>query len=132
MERWLDAGSGSCVLRHSEARRIVADSLAYFEAERYVHHAWVIMPNHVHTLTSLHPEWEMDKVLQSWKGYSALEINRQRGIQGTFWQEDYFNRLIRDRDHFVNVLRYIRRNPSTAHLKDDEFTSYESPGLASW
>lgn len=41
-------------------------------------------------------------------------------------QHDYFDRLIRDGDHLRNVIRYIRRNPTKAHLKEDEFTLWAS------
>jgi len=33
MERWLDAGHGSCVLRRGDCAQIVSDTLQYFDGE---------------------------------------------------------------------------------------------------
>ena len=41
-------------------------------------------------------------------------------------QKDYFDRIIRDGDHFVNVARYIRRNPLKAKLWEGEFLLEEA------
>ncbi|MEX1049053.1 MAG: hypothetical protein WED15_05975 [Akkermansiaceae bacterium] len=48
-----------------------------------------------------------------------MEKNNQLGlgISGTaFWMRDYWDRYIRDADHFDNVRAYIERNPVTAGL----------------
>jgi REP element-mobilizing transposase RayT len=126
IERWLDAGHGSCLLRDPRARRIVEESLCRFESERYHNFSWVIMPNHLHLLTTLHPDWLLEKVVFSWKRRSSGEINRLRGTAGQLWQHDYFDRMIRDGAHLENVVRYIRRNPAKANLRPGEFTAYES------
>jgi hypothetical protein len=42
------------------------------------------------------------------------------------WQQDYFDRLVRDADHFANCVRYIRRNPVKAKLRAGEYTLWES------
>ncbi len=128
MERWLDAGHGSCVLRRPECRAIVAGALRYFDGDRCAQLAWVAMPNHVHALFVLHGEWTLEKLLQSWKRHSARGINTLIGATGeSLWQKDYFDRLIRDRKHFENCVRYIRRNPAKARLSPGEYELYESP-----
>ena len=35
IDEWLDAGSGSCLLRNDDAAEIVAEALAHFEGQRY-------------------------------------------------------------------------------------------------
>jgi putative transposase len=126
IERWLDAGHGSCVLRDREVRRVVEEGLQYFEGERHHHFSWVIMPNHVHVLTTLHADCELKNMLFTWKRRSAGEVNRVRGTTGQVWQHEYFDRIIRDGEHFENVVRYIRRNPEKAKLQTGEFTLFES------
>ncbi|MGC8552559.1 MAG: hypothetical protein ACP5O7_06785, partial [Phycisphaerae bacterium] len=49
IEAALDQGIGSCWLRQADVAEVVADALRYFNRNRYELHAWVIMPNHVHT-----------------------------------------------------------------------------------
>lgn len=125
VERWLDAGHGACALRDPAAAQVVANALGFFDAQRHCHHAWVVMPNHVHALFSLHPEWSLEKVLHSWKSFTAHELAK-RGVPTPLWQEDYFDRLVRDEKHYANCVRYIRRNPQKAHLKTGEFILFES------
>lgn len=126
IDQWLDEGHGSCALRQLDLRAAVVESLTYFEQQRYELRAYVIMPNHVHVLMMLHPDWLLEKVLFTWKRRTAGVIHEKLGLQGQFWQHDYFDRLIRDGDHLRNVVRYIRRNPAKTHLKPGEFTLWES------
>lgn len=110
IDDWLDAGHGECLLGNFENARIVAEALQFFEGERSIMFSFVVMPNHVHALFALHPEHELGKVVQSWKRYSSRKINQRLDRCGPLWQKDYFDRLVRDRDHFSRCVRYIRRN----------------------
>jgi len=126
IERWLDEGHGSCVLRDARCAQIVAGALGFFEGTRSTQLAWAVMPNHVHTLFVLHEPWVIAEILQSWKGFSARQINLLLGGTGTLWMRDYFDRLVRDRDHLINCVRYIRRNPIKARLGPGECLLWES------
>ncbi|RYD18573.1 MAG: hypothetical protein EOP88_22115 [Verrucomicrobiaceae bacterium] len=81
------------------------------------HHAWVIMPNHVHLLfTARHP---IELLMKNWKGITARKI----GL-GSIWQKGYRDTMIRDGEHFGNAVRYIRRN--SAKLRPGTFSLWES------
>jgi putative transposase len=84
------------------------------------------MPNHVHTLFVQNANWSLEKVLRSWKSFTSRKINSLRGRDGSLWQRDYFDRLVRDENHFANCVRYIRRNPGRARLRGGEFILFES------
>lgn len=86
-----------------------------FQDERVIHEAWVIMPNHVHLLFK--PLVPIEKLVQAWKAYSALHI-----CKGPIWQRNYRDTLIRDQDHFIRVVRHIRKNPVKARLPDNQFS----------
>tara|TARA_R110002096_G_scaffold238581_6_gene430148 strand:+ start:6658 stop:7314 length:657 start_codon:yes stop_codon:yes gene_type:complete len=126
VERWLDESHGDCVLREPPVAADLAEVLGFHEPDRYLHHSWVIMPNHVHLLFTLHPEESLEDRLKNWKGISARRINQRFGRNGKLWQRDYFDRLIRDGKHFRNVARYIRRNPEKARLGEGSYRLYES------
>jgi len=79
----------------------------------------VIMPDHVHLLLTLGESESLAGIVASWKRFSAGKIPQQMRNHGTLWQKDYFDRIIRDWDHFVNVARYIRRNPTKAKLHEE-------------
>jgi len=121
VERWMDLGTGECVLRDAENAKVVEECLAFFEGQRSVLHAWVVMPNHVHVLFETIGVVTTGELIGSWKGYSARRINERMGRSGALWQKSYFDRMIRDWEHFGRCVRYIRRNPEKAKLGAGEF-----------
>ena len=74
----------------------------------------------------LNSAWLLEKIILSWKGFTARHINPLIGRTGNVWQRDYFDRLVRDTNHLANCVRYIRRNPEKARLRKGEFVLYES------
>ena len=80
------------------------------------------MPNHVHVLIQAYDD--LSKIVQSWKSYTgkwALQRNRtlELGIpadQQRFWQAEYWDRFIRNEEHFNRAIEYILRNPKSAGL----------------
>lgn len=126
LEKTLDEGHGSCVLRQTDCATCVAAVLAHFEGSRTTLLASIVMPNHVHVLFVLHKPWALERIIASWKRVSAINVNRLLGREGALWQRDYFDRLIRDEEHLGNCVRYIRRNPVKARLRSGEYLLWES------
>jgi REP element-mobilizing transposase RayT len=126
IERRLDVGHGSCILRRRDCREIVDEALHHFDGERLALISAVVMPNHVHAIFVQNPPWPLEKILNSWKTFTARRINALLERRGSLWQRDYFDLLVRDQSHFASCLRYIRRNPEKAHLPKGEFILYES------
>ena len=121
IEDLLDQGSGSCILKDPVPAKIVADALRYFDGERYELFSFVVMPNHVHVLFRPLGSHPIPKIVKTWKGFTAMQINKTTGKRGSLWQEDYWDRLIRSPRHFSRCLEYIRLNPAKARLSDGEF-----------
>jgi len=115
-DRELDRGLGSCSLRRTAVAQIVWNAILFFDHDRYEIDTFCIMPNHVHVLFYL--EWGRDLaiVMRSWKSFTSKEVLKVTGGQAPFWQEEYFDRLIRDRDDLNQTRRYIRENPVKAGL----------------
>jgi putative DNA methylase len=116
IDAYLDQGYGNCHLRDDRLAAIVQNALLNFDGQRYALHAWVIMPNHVHTLFTPHAGWELSHVAHSWKSYTASECNRILKRKGKFWQPEPFDRYIRNEEHYANAVRYIENNPVKAGL----------------
>ncbi len=114
----LDQGHGACWMRRPEIADVVAASLQFFDGERYRLDAWCVMPNHVHAMITVRPDHALDRVLHSWKSYSATKSNQILGRTGSrFWQREFFDRLVRSDEEFLNVRRYILMNPERAGLR---------------
>lgn len=91
-------------------------------------HSYVIMPNHVHLLGT--PAIALPDLMQRIKGATALWANRLLGRSGRkFWQEEYFDRIVRNRTEFTRIQRYIEWNPVKAGLAA---TPEEFPWSSSW
>jgi putative transposase len=121
---YLDRGFGACVLRRPDFARIVADSLAHFDSERYHLDCYVVMPNHVHLLVCLLGQTEIESLCRSWKKFSATQINRVLGNRGRFWQEESFDHLVRSPQQFDALRIYVAENPIKAKLRAGEFLHY--------
>jgi putative transposase len=115
IESYLDKGYGACYLKNHEVATMIQNALLFFDGERYRLCAWAVMPNHVHALAEI---WEipLSDVIWTWKSYTAKKANRLLSRSGDFWQKDYFDRYIRDEDHFRKAIHYIEWNPVKAHL----------------
>jgi len=74
LQKWLDAGYGSCVLDIPEALSLVESSLRHFDGQRYTINEYVVASNHVHALVTPLAEYELSDILHSWKSFTAHEI----------------------------------------------------------
>ena len=55
--------------------------------------------------------------MQSLKRFTAREGNRMLGLTGQpFWQDESYDRLVRNDTEFERIVHYIERNPVTAGL----------------
>src|SRR5579859_7335843 len=116
IEEYLDLGLGSAWLKDNRVAEITESALLYFDGQRLVLHAWVIMPNHVHALFTSIEGSGLSRILQSWKSFTSKAANNILGQTGQFWQEDYLDRYIRNTRHYSAALDYIEMNPVIAGL----------------
>ncbi len=117
MDRLLDnASTGPLYLRKPETDSMVVDAIRYLAtAGRYELHGYVVMGNHVYLLIT--PLASVSKITQSLKRFTAREANQILCRTGQpFWQEESYDRLVRDDAEFRRTLRYIEMNPVSAGL----------------
>lgn len=79
------------------------------------------MPDHVHLL--LRPReiaagiWpDLGKILKLVKGGGARRINLALGRSGSVWQDESYDRIVRDEQEFEEKWNYMRENPVRARL----------------
>jgi REP element-mobilizing transposase RayT len=120
-EQFLDQHAGECYLRDRRVARIVADSLMYFDAARYLLYAWCVMPNHVHAVFSCLGGFNKSSILHSLKGFTSKEINNVLGRSGTLWQAESYDRCVRDSEELTRTIDYVFGNPAAAGMEDWPF-----------
>jgi putative DNA methylase len=54
--------------------------------------------------------------MQAHKSFTAHEANKLLDRKGSFWMAEYYDREIRNEEHFYKALRYIENNPVKAKL----------------
>ncbi len=113
VDKWLDAGHGSCILKINSVAATLENTLLHFNGVRYQLHAYVIMPNHVHALLETFGNFTVQSIMHSWKSYSAGRINKLLGLTGQLWMHDSYDRIIRNERHYTNVKKYILKNIET-------------------
>ena len=104
-----------------DERQIVLDACRHWHGQRMFVHIVTVMTDHVHMLATPLKQnedeyWSLDALMQSVKSFSSHEINEHRKTQGTLWQNEYHDRLIRDEDEFHEKWRYIATNPVRAGI----------------
>ena len=116
-------------------KQIVLDSCRYWHGKKTHVHLVTVMPDHIHMLIT--PQkidddnwYSLSELLQGIKSYSAHEINAARESKGTVWQEEYFDRIVRNDDEFYEKYNYMLQNPVKAGLVDraEEYRFTHRPG----
>jgi putative transposase len=83
--------------------------------QHYELHRFVVMPNHLHVLVT--PKAEPRQLMKSLKGATARAANSLPGRTGmAFWQDESFDRWMRDDAEFQKTAAYIEQNPASARL----------------
>jgi len=118
LDRLLDGGrTGPLHLRQPSVADMVVEVLHHMAdvQRRYTLHAFVVMPNHVHVLVS--PHVPLPRLTKAVKGYTAKRANQMLGLTGSpFWQEERYDRLVRDAAEGDRIRSYIELNPVRAGL----------------
>ena len=95
----------------SDERNLVMAAMKRFAGQRYDLAAYVVMDDHVHAMLTPIPPNEVQGILHSWKSFTAREMQREGKRCGRVWQDEYFDRIIRDDKEFAQKLDYVVRNP---------------------
>jgi REP element-mobilizing transposase RayT len=113
-DRMLDtARTGPMYLRMPEIAELTVGAIESRASSEYDLHSYAVMANHVHLLIT--PYAEVSVITRSLKGTTAREANRALHLTGQpFWQDESYDRLVRDGAGFRRITRYIDLNPVRA------------------
>ena len=106
---------------------LILNACFHFHGDR--HHTYIatVMPDHVHVilrpLESSPNDWHgLPDILHSIKSYTAHAINTLRNTTGPVWQDESYDRIIRDADEFDEKANYVFENPARAGLCSEACT----------
>jgi REP-associated tyrosine transposase len=55
--------------------------------------------------------YDLAEIIHSIKSFSAHQINRLRDSRGSIWQDERYDRIMRDEAEFLEKWQYIMNNP---------------------
>jgi putative transposase len=81
--------------------------LDYREKGRFLLHAFVIMPDHLHALITPAPDVSLEKALQFVKGGFSFRLKSKLDV----WMRSFNESQIMSEEKFRNCVQYIEENP---------------------
>jgi REP element-mobilizing transposase RayT len=109
-----------------EERDVVMGALPFYDGKRY---ALVVMNDHVHTVLRPLEGNALERILQGIKSYCAHKINRLHGRTGAFWQQEGYDRIIRDAMEWEGKVNYTLDNPFRRWPDLQEYKWHWCPGM---
>ena len=95
----------------NDERSLVLSALRFFHGQRYDLCAFVVMDNHVHLVVQPHEGQKLERIVQSWKSFTAKALIRSSGRSAPVWQDEYYDRVIRDERELLEKVNYVLDNP---------------------
>ena len=107
------------IVFNEEEQRIVLEHIKEGNETFYHCYAAIVMPDHVHLLIRPNERMTLSRVMHGLKGVSAHKINLHRGTNGQVWQDESYDRIVRNDVEFRNELNYMYNNPVKKGLTEE-------------
>lgn len=122
-DKELHLSEGDHFLKDDRLAKIVSDAILFWDGKRIELYAFCIMSNHVHVVLRVYEKDETGKslylrnIMESIKKFSARKCNDVLNRTGEiFWQDESYDRAVRDRGELYRIISYILDNPVKAGL----------------
>lgn len=81
--------------------------------------AVIIMPDHAHILFTEKDPFSLSRIMKGMKGGSAWKVNKTRNKSGSVWQDESYDRIVRDQNELEREFHYMLYNPVKQGLTND-------------
>ncbi len=102
-----------------EEVRLVLDHIKSADGRFYTLVAATVLPDHTHLLLEPAEGVDLSRIMKGTKGASARAINKARGQSGSIWQDESFDRIVRDQAELDEKLNYMLWNAVKRALVED-------------
>jgi len=97
--------------RTETADLLMTTLFRYRDAEEFMLHEFVIMPNHVHLLLSVDDDHAVGRAVQMIKGGFSFAMGKAGLKLKAAWQPSYYEHRVRDAEEYGRMRAYIHDNP---------------------
>ncbi|MBI2485570.1 MAG: transposase, partial [Deltaproteobacteria bacterium] len=111
-----------------EEQKLILNHIVNGNEKFYTLIAVIVMPDHVHLLLTPKEDYDLSRIMKGIKGVSARQINLNRAdknvrstkkeTSGSIWQDESFDRIIRDQNELNEKLDYMLNNPVRSGLTE--------------
>ena len=102
-----------------EERAIVLEHVKQGDVQYYDLIAAVVMPDHTHLLLRPKDGFNLSRIMRGTKGATARLINALRSSNEHVWQEESWDRIMRDQQELEEKIGYMLNNPVKRGLVAD-------------
>jgi putative transposase len=108
---------GRALLQSERNAMLLVDVLrTYAAARKFEVHDFVVMPDHVHLLITVHEDTTIERAVQSIKGGFSYRLRKEFGCEGEVWQRGFSEVRVNDVESYRRHREYIAQNPVKAGL----------------
>jgi REP element-mobilizing transposase RayT len=121
LHRWSDASATFFITKslqpkkqilNARARAIVVSAFRFaVNTERIYLRAFVVMPDHWHSLFALREPWTLPKFMHDLMSFVGGKTHRLLTAHATEWQDGYYDTHVTTAKQFEYVAYYIEQNP---------------------
>ena len=110
-------------LQQPEIAEVVTEALHFRDDKKIKLWSYTIMSNHIHLLITTNEANNeyLKKIMQDFKKFTGANANKLLGRTGNpFWQDEYYDHIVRDEAEFYRIENYILNNPVKAGLVEKQ------------
>ncbi len=94
-----------------QERDLIKTAVNFHHRGKYIISAYVVMDDHVHLLIQLKGDRSLSQIIGELKSYTSRMMKNQYGRETPVWQDEFFDRIVRDEAEFLQKAGYILSNP---------------------
>ncbi|PWK26652.1 transposase IS200 family protein [Arcicella aurantiaca] len=112
-DKYLESNpNGNHWLKNENVAKIIMDALHFRDGKQYELICYTIMSNHIHLVfTVLNEDINLYTILQRLKQFTASQANKILNKTGSFWQEESYDRVVRNEGELTRIISYVLNNP---------------------
>lgn len=120
-DNWLDqVKEGPHYFNQNQIATLMMESVLYRNHTEYELICVTVMPNHTHLIFQVLKDGvPLHHTMGSLKKYVGLRANLLLDRQGAFWQDENWDRIVRNPAELARIIRYVLENPVKAGLVGD-------------
>lgn len=127
VEEWMDSGYGECWFLQPQYANELQRAILHFHQQRYEVGCFAIVANHCHLVMRPFDDCELENEVGAIKSVVANFINKQESRCGELWQQESYDRIVRDEEHLYRVVQYIGANPRRTAISRDKWHRWMNP-----